>query len=287
VHQYALKGHTAIHSSRLATSPIRPVGHGVHFNVPFGAGPESESESGLRPRGESRKDSKDSNVSIHVVTESPMEEEGEEQGVGLGVGIDERVDARRFKSFRGRTGEMTGGGRGEDGSYGFEHGNDGRGIGSQGGKVDDPLRSTTTATTSASSKHGLSGLISSFGTSSGPDLRLHFGKRSISKDKMPHSTDHADDGRRGGAHRGTRDYPHLRKDDVTEREERTGLVGGNGGGSRDSESDDDDVGVVASPMSGTSMDIIGSYTERDDGEKTPTMDPPTVLRRLPEVPGRR
>ncbi len=152
-------------------------------------------------------------------------------------------------------------------------------------KVDDPLRST------GSSKHGISGLISSFANSSGPDLRLHFGKRSSSKDNVHPPDGHHDDGKRGGPHRGTRDYPHLRKDQARETEERAGLVAS----SRSETSDESDTEMATSPTSPLPpdhMDIISSYGERDasarlgdEEEKTPTLETPPVLRRLPVVPG--
>lgn len=77
-----------------------------------------------------------------------------------------------------------------------------------------------------------------------------------------------DDMRRGGAHRGTRDYPHLQKaEKAREAEERRALV------DRTSASDDDDDEVKRS----TSPEDDGEAGDND----TPT---PTNLRRLPNLP---
>ncbi len=107
----------------------------------------------------------------------------------------------------------------------------------------------------AGSRTGLSGLIASLGAS-GPDLRLHFGGGGGNSRRGSREKEHADGGadahdehgmdRRGGAHRGTRDYPHLPKAArkaggggaaAEEREERAGLVQGGGARESDSESE--------------------------------------------------
>ena len=65
-------------------------------------------------------------------------------------------------------------------------------------------------------------LLDRFTHSDSPDLKLQ-----SSKSQKSVKQSGSDDMRRGGAHRGTKDYPHLRKEEAeVEREERQGLVTG-------------------------------------------------------------
>lgn len=106
-----------------------------------------------------------------------------------------------------------------------------------------------TTPTSPSARSGLSGIFSSF-SSAGPDLTLGKGRNDA----------------RGGAHRGTKDYPHLPKQDAdVERDQRKGLFAG----------DDESY-----PEEG-----YGDLEEGDVGghHSRPSED----VRRLPNIPGRR
>lgn len=93
--------------------------------------------------------------------------------------------------------------------------------------------------TNGSSKHSLSSIIDRFSTAELPDLTLGRGgsggrHRSISKEGT--GTTGNQTPTRGGIHRGTKDYPHLKNGEKQERAERKGLV------RTDSRSDSDDDG---------------------------------------------
>jgi hypothetical protein len=103
-----------------------------------------------------------------------------------------------------------------------------------------------TTPTSPSARSGLSGLFSTF-SSAGPDLTLGKGKNDT----------------RGGTHRGTKDYPHLPKEDAdVERDQRKGLF-----------AEDEAYADGADLEEGD----VGEHRSRPSEE----------VRRLPNIPGRR
>lgn len=110
---------------------------------------------------------------------------------------------------------------------------------------------------SAVSRTSFNTLLNKFAASDGPDLRLGPSSRRGSKESPA-----ADDMVRGGAHRGTKDYPHLKKSAADqEQEERRGLVVHVDDDGTDS---DEDRGTGSAAGSGT------------EGEGT--------VRRLPNIP---
>ncbi len=101
----------------------------------------------------------------------------------------------------------------------------------------------------SSSKHSLHTLLDRL-ASDGPDLRL--GRKSEKEDRsrqnsndtivpIIRSREQSADDRRGGAHRGVKDYPHLPKkaEKSQEQQERAGLVGGSSESDEDSSSKED------------------------------------------------
>lgn len=99
-----------------------------------------------------------------------------------------------------------------------------------------------------------------------------------------------DDMKRGGAHRGTRDYPHLQKKDRAqdqEMEERRALV------AQADQSDEDDGEVGSSPdqdVRKTPLPLSRSGSHSRSSTPTPAPEPALVttgLRRLPNVPDMR
>jgi hypothetical protein len=116
---------------------------------------------------------------------------------------------------------------------------------------------TTAKMDSAVSRTSFNTLLNKFAASDGPDLRLGPSSRRGSKESPA-----ADDLVRGGAHRGTKDYPHLKKSAADqEQEERRGLVVSV---DDDGSDEDEDRGTGSAAGSGT------------EGEGT--------VRRLPNVP---
>ncbi|KAJ9117579.1 hypothetical protein QFC22_004429 [Naganishia vaughanmartiniae] len=121
-------------------------------------------------------------------------------------------------------------------------------------------------------------LLNKFVATEGPDLRLTSGRRGS---KEP------DDMKRGGAHRGTKDYPHLKKSAVEqELEERQGLVGD---ANESFGSDEERQGEqVASPLSISSVDqaeVKGVVTRRLPNIPTPEdRDVSNVLEHPPARP---
>lgn len=111
---------------------------------------------------------------------------------------------------------------------------------------------------SAVSRTSFNTLLNKFAASDGPDLRLGPTSRRGSKESPA-----TDDMVRGGAHRGTKDYPHLKKSAAEqEQEERRGLV----------VSVDDDASD--SDSEGDRGSAAGSGTEGEGG----------TVRRLPNIP---
>jgi hypothetical protein len=88
--------------------------------------------------------------------------------------------------------------------------------------ADAPFISPRTAPQASSSRGSFHTLLDRFTHSDTPDLNLQ-----SSKSQKSVKQSGSDDMRRGGAHRGKKDYPHLRKEEAeVEREERQGLVMG-------------------------------------------------------------
>lgn len=88
--------------------------------------------------------------------------------------------------------------------------------------VDVPLSTPRAMPQSGSSRASFHTILDRFTHSNPPDLNLHPSK---SGKNIKHTG--SDDMKRGGAHRGTKDYPHLGKQEAdVEREERQGLVDG-------------------------------------------------------------
>lgn len=233
IHQYDRKGHGGgIHTTRAHDS----------LNVP------------AQPSGKGwvlRQDSGDASPGIRVV-ESPLEEKHS------------FFDARPFKTFRKSSAD---GGAIDHAQHPGAH----RFISSpevpsrEPGSADivDSARSPTEPSRGFPRPSSFANILERFGhhSSDDHDSRPRAPSRKNSAQQVE------DDMRRGGAHRGTRDYPHLQKaEKVREAEERRALV------DRTSASDDDDdVKRSASP------EEVDEVAENE----TPT---PTNLRRLPNLP---
>lgn len=118
----------------------------------------------------------------------------------------------------------------------------------------------TTKMDTSTSRTSFNTILNKFATADGPDLRLGPANRRGSKE----GPSAVDDLVRGGAHRGTKDYPHLKKSAAEqEHEERRGLVVHV---DEDGSDSDDERGTGS---------VAGSGTE-GEGEG--------AVRRLPNIP---
>jgi hypothetical protein len=120
-------------------------------------------------------------------------------------------------------------------------------------------------------------LLNKFVATEGPDLRLNPGRRASKE---------ADDMKRGGAHRGTRDYPHLKKSAAEqELEERQGLVGDVEQSFGPDEEEQDER--VSSPLSMTSVEqaeVRGVVTRRLPNVPTPGLNRDVNMSTYPPPP---
>ncbi|KAJ9110255.1 hypothetical protein QFC19_001658 [Naganishia cerealis] len=127
----------------------------------------------------------------------------------------------------------------------------------------------TDAMDSSNSRTSFNTLLNKFAATEGPDLRLNHGRRGSRE---------PDDMVRGGAHRGTKDYPHLKKSAAEqELEERQGLVGDSEQRSGSDASDDgeDQDEKVSSPLSMSSVEqaeVTGVVTRRLPNVPVPRSD---------------
>lgn len=103
-----------------------------------------------------------------------------------------------------------------------------------------------------------------------PDLKLQLHMR---KPSSKHESSSQHDQKRGGAHRGTKDYPHLPKADAAlEREQRQGLVG------QSDESEND------SPPFGTTIPLPPASSAKQDHAIGKSPSPNPTPRPLPYLP---
>jgi hypothetical protein len=177
---------------------------------------------------------------MHIYTKSPSEEKSGHSFFG----------ARPFKTFRRQTS-----GHDEEAAMGRDdlatvpltptHG-----ILETTVHLEPPVNKS--ALESSSIRPSFHTLLNKFASSDGPDLRLHSGSRRGSAATVKEKEEA--DPVRGGGRRGTKDYPHLKKNAAEqEAEERRGLVHGGTEGDEDESAEaqetDEEQGMI-SPVGG-------------------------------------